>query len=110
MSTPLCKPMRTRYPDLVLKKRLLRAHSALLRHQIAADWQQTVAPVQGLTDRARQGADWLRGHPALVAGLAMLGTAWLVRRPSALLSLVSKGVWLWQTWQRLRPRPGLSAS
>ena len=97
--------MSTRYPDLALKKRLLRTHSALLRHQLAADWQQTVAPVQRVADRARQGAHWLRGHPALVAGVATLGTALLVRRPSALLTLARRAVWLWQVWQRFQPRP-----
>ena len=97
--------MSTRYPDLVRKKRRLRAHSAVLRHQLATDWQQTVAPVQRVADRARQGAHWLRAHPALVAGAATLGAAWLMRRPSALLSLASRGVWLWQTWQRLRRLP-----
>lgn len=92
--------MSTRYPDLALKKRLLRAHSALLRHQLAADWRQTVAPAQRVADRARQGGLWLRGHPALVAGV---GAALLVWRPSALLSLASRGVWLWQAWQRVQP-------
>jgi len=101
--------MSTRYPDLVLKKRLLRAHSALLRHQLAADWRQTVAPGQRMAERARKGALWLRGHPALVAGV---GAALLVWRPSALLSLASRGVWLWQAWQRTQPllsRLGLRA-
>jgi len=92
--------MNARYPDLALKKRLLRTHSALLRHQLAADWQQTVSPVQRVTDRVRQGAQWARAHPALVAGV---GAALLVWRPSALLSLASRGVWLWQAWQRVQP-------
>lgn len=100
VSTPVSAPVSTRYPDLALKKRLLRTHSALLRHQLSADWQQTVAPVQRVADRARQGAHWLRGHPALVAGV---GAALLVWRPSAMWSLARRGVWLWQAWQRVQP-------
>ncbi len=92
--------MTHRYPDLALRKRLLRAHSGLLRQQLLAEWQVTVAPVTRVAEQARQGLHWLRTHPALVAGA---GAALLVWRPSAMLSLLGRGVWLWRTWQRLQP-------
>lgn len=101
--------MTARYPDLALKKRLLRTHSTLLRHQLSADWQHTTAPVTRVADQARQGARWLRAHPALVAGAV---AALLVWRPSAMLGAARRGLWLWQAWQRVQPmlaRLGLQA-
>lgn len=94
--------MSTRYPDLIVRKRLLRAHSALLRHQLSGDWLQVVAPAQRVADRAREGARWLSDHPALLAGAAAVGAALLVRRPAAMWSLVRGGLWLWQVWARGR--------
>lgn len=110
-----------RYPDLALKKRLLRTQSALLRHQLSADWQQTVAPVRRVADRASQGAHWLRAHPAWVAGAGAALLAWLAWRPApsalpalpGLLSLARRGMGLWRIWQRVQPvlaRLGLQAA
>lgn len=112
---------KARYPDLALKKRLLRTQSALLRHQLSTDWQQAVAPVRRVADRASQGAHWLRAHPAWVAGAGAALLAWLAWRPSpsalpvlpAMVSLARRGIWLWRTWQRVQPvlaRLGLQAA
>lgn len=98
---------------LALKKRLLRAQSALLRHQLGQQVEATVAPVSAAAERVRSGAGWLRAHPGLLAGVAAAAAVLVWRHPAALRALAAsvggvsglarRGVWLWQAWQRLQP-------
>ena len=99
MSEPL-----TRMAALALKKRMLQQRSAVLRRTLATQVGQGVGPVLGGADKLMATGQWLRRHPALLVGSAV---ALLVWRPKGLLrgalSLAGRGLWLWQTWQKLQP-------
>ena len=69
-----------------------------LRHVLALQVNQTLAPAMRVADQLQSGGRWLRGHPALVVGAA---AALLVWRPRTILSMAGRGLWLWQTWRRL---------
>jgi hypothetical protein len=49
--------------------------------------------------QARVAGQWVRAHPALVAGVAAGLLAW---RPKAVWGLLPRAWSLWQLWQRLR--------
>jgi len=100
--------MNRRDADLVMRKRLLRAQSALLRHQFVGEWHQATAPLVQASHRLGQGAHWVRAHPVCTAAAIVTLLAW---QPAAVLGLARRGLWLWQTWQRVRaPARRLSAS
>lgn len=84
--------------ELATRKLLLQQRSAVLRHVLALQVNQTLAPAMRVADQLQSGGRWLRGHPALVVGAA---AALLVWRPRAILSMAGRGLWLWQTWQHL---------
>jgi hypothetical protein len=85
--------------ELATRKLLLRQRSAVLRHVLAVQVNQTLAPALRVADQVQAGGRWLRGHPALVVAAA---AALLVWRPSAILSMVSRGLWLWRQVLRFK--------
>jgi hypothetical protein len=86
--------------ELALKKRMLQQRSAVLRHAFALQVNAKVAPVAGMADRALSAGRWLGRHPYGLLAVAVALTVW---RPSGMTRLAERGLWLWQTWQRLRP-------
>ncbi|MDO9237912.1 MAG: YqjK family protein [Aquabacterium sp.] len=86
--------------DLALKKRMLRQRSAVLRRTLAVQVGERVSPLMGMADRVVASGRWLRQHPAWLVGA---GVALLVWRPKGLTRWAGRGLWLWQTWQRLQP-------
>ncbi|HRH30249.1 MAG TPA: YqjK family protein [Aquabacterium sp.] len=84
--------------DLATRKLLLQQRSAVLRHVLAMQVNQTLAPALKVADHLQSGGRWLRGHPALVVAAA---AALMVWRPRAILSVAGRGWWAWQAWQRL---------
>jgi len=93
-----------RMAALALQKRILQQRSALLRRTLAAQVEAGVSPLLGGADRVMAAGHWLRQHPALLVGASV---ALLVWRPKGLvtgvLSVAGRGLWLWQTWQKLQP-------
>jgi hypothetical protein len=83
---------------LALKKQRLQFRSAALRHELAQDCSAFV-PVFETADKVRAGAAWLRAHPQILAGIAVV---LLVARPKAALRWGRRGFFAWQTWRRLR--------
>lgn len=84
--------------ELATRKLLLQQRSAVLRHVLALQVNQTLAPALRVVDQVQSGGRWLRGHPALVVAAA---AALLVWRPRTILRMAGRGWWLWQTWLRL---------
>ena len=98
---------RLRHEDLQLRKLMLLQRSAVQRQMLAIQARQIMAPAVRVADRVRAGGQWVRAHPALVAGAAALMLAW---RPKAVLGLAARSLGLsrWQTfrtvtWPLLRP-------
>lgn len=92
--------MSARMAELALRKRMLQQRSAVLRHTLAIQVNAKVAPVAGMADRALSTGRWLSKHPYwLVAGAVGLA----VWRPKGVARLAGRGMWLWQSWQRLQP-------
>lgn len=89
--------------QLALKKRYLQLHSALLRHNLAEQVTQTLSPVASAQQRLRVASSWARAHPMLLGGAALALMFW---RPSSLNLLAQRGLWLWQTWQRVQALRG----
>jgi hypothetical protein len=90
--------------ELALRKLMLQQRSAVLRHTLAIQVGEHVAPVLGLADRVVASGQWLKRHPALLVGAAV---GLLIWRPKGgvqnLLRWAGRGLTLWQTWQRLQP-------
>jgi hypothetical protein len=89
--------------QLALKKRYLQLHSALLRHNLAEQVTQTLSPVASAQQRLHAASSWARAHPMLLGGAALALMFW---RPSSLNLLAQRGLWLWQTWQRVQALRG----
>ena len=94
--------MDARLVELYVQRGRLRERIGLQREQIARD----LAPFRAASDLAtRTGAvlrlaqQWMAGHPAVVAGLAV---ALLVWRPRAVLRGLRRGYSLWRTWSGVR--------
>lgn len=92
--------MSTRLSELALKKRMLQQRSAVLRHAFALQVNAKVAPVAGMADRALSTGRWLGKHPYWLVAAAVALTVW---RPKGVARLAGRGLWLWQTWQRMQP-------
>lgn len=89
--------------QLALKKRYLQLHSALLRHNLAEQVTQTLSPVATAQQRLQGVTSWARAHPMLLGGAALALLLW---RPRSLNLLAQRGLWLWQTWQRVQALRG----
>lgn len=92
--------MSARMAELALKKRMLRQRSTVLRHAFAVQVNARVAPLAGLADRAVSTGRWVGRHPYWVVAAAVALAVW---RPKGVMRLAGRGLWLWQTWQRLQP-------
>jgi len=104
---------KARLRDLARRQRLLLERSTALRAGIAADMARWQPPLT-MADRVRglvgRGGRWLRAHPEVPAGLAVLLLVLRLRRATGLVLLgwrLSRRAWQgWRLWQRLR-RSGL---
>ena len=94
----------TSLSELALRKLMLQQRSAVLRHTLAIQVGEHIAPALGLADRVVASGRWLSRHPALVVGAA---AALLIWRPKSglqgMLRWAGRGLTLWQTWQKLQP-------
>lgn len=84
--------------ELALKKQRLQQRSAALRAEIAVHAAH-VAPWLAAGDKLRDGAVWLRRHPAVVVGSAF---ALLAARPRAVVRWARRSFVAWQAWRRVR--------
>ena len=91
---------RFRHEDLQLRKLMLLQRSAVQRQMLAIQARQIMAPAVRVADRVKAGGQWVRAHPALVAGAAALMLAW---RPKAVLGLAARSLGLWSTVRRVLP-------
>lgn len=89
-----------RHDDLRLRKLMLLQRSAVQRQMLAIQTRQVIAPAVRVADRVKAGGQWVRAHPALVAGVAALLLAW---RPKAVLGIAARSLGLWQTGRRVLP-------
>lgn len=83
---------------LAMRHGALRERIAEQRRVLA----RQVMPVESLLasgDKALQGAEWLRQHPAAV-GVAM--AVLVVFRPKAAWRWAKRGIFVWRGWQALR--------
>jgi hypothetical protein len=85
--------------DLALRKQMLLQRSAVQRHVLALQVGHALRPAVSVVHQARVAGQWVRAHPALVAGVAAGLLAW---RPKAVWGLLPRAWSLWQLWQRLR--------
>lgn len=92
--------MSARMAELALKKHMLRQRSAVLRHTLALQVNARIAPLAGLADRAVSTGRWVGRHPYWVVAAAVALAVW---RPKGVARLAGRGLWMWQTWQRLQP-------
>lgn len=84
--------------ELALKKQRLQLRSAALRAEIAGH-AAGIAPWLAAADKVRDGAVWLRRHPAVVVGTAF---ALLAARPRVVVRWVRRSLVAWQAWRRVR--------
>lgn len=89
--------------QLALKKRYLQLHSTVLRHTLAQQVSSTLSPVATVQQRVQAVTGWARAHPMLLGGAALALVFW---RPRNLSMLTQRGLWLWQTWQRVQAMRG----
>lgn len=92
--------MSARLSELALKKRMLQQRSAVLRHTFALQVNARIAPMAGMADRALSTGRWLGRHPYWLVAASVALAVW---RPKGVARLAGRGLWLWQTWQRLQP-------
>ncbi len=88
---------RQQHEQLQRQQQLL-ARSELLRHQLADDAQVLQRPL-ALADQVRQGFRWLKTHPEVLAGGAVLLALIRPRRAWRLALRAWAG---WQLWQRVQ--------
>jgi hypothetical protein len=88
------------HDDLRLRKLMLLQRSAVQRQMVAIQTKRLMAPLVQTVDRVQAGGQWVREHPALVAGVAALVLAW---RPRAVLGLAARSLGLWSTVRRVLP-------
>lgn len=88
------------HDDLRLRKLMLQQRSAVQRQVLAIQSRQLLAPVARTVGRVKAGGQWVREHPALLAGVAALLLAW---RPKAVLGLAARSLGLWSTVRRVLP-------
>ena len=86
--------------DLRLKKLILQQHCAVQRQVLAIQSRQLISPWVQTVDRVKAGGLWLREHPLLVGGAALLLFAW---RPKAIIGLAVRSLGFWSTARRLLP-------
>jgi hypothetical protein len=90
--------MRSKHVELALRQQLLLLRSAELRASAADDLLALQPPLRW-ADRARDGWQWVKGHPAVpltaVAVIALL-------RPRRALRWSLKAWGAWRMWRRLR--------
>jgi hypothetical protein len=80
------------------RQQQLMARSGRLRQRLADDVQVLRRPL-ALADQVRHGWQWLRAHPEVLAGSALLLALVQPRRAWRLASRAWAG---WQLWQRLQ--------
>lgn len=83
------------------RQHLLQARSNLLRQRLTDD-VQVLRPPLALADQVRQGWQWLRSHPEVLAGGALLLALLRPRRAWRLASRAWAGWQLWRRVQRLQ--------
>lgn len=89
-----------RMAELALRKRMLSQRSYVLRHTLAIQLNDVLAPAEGLAVRALTTGRWVRRHsPWLAAGVVAL----MVWKPKTLPNLAGRATWAWQTWLRWQP-------
>ena len=91
---------RSSHDDLRLRKLMLQQRSAVQRQILGIQSRQLLAPVVQTVVRVKAGGQWVREHPALVAGLAAVLVAW---RPKAVLGLAARSLGWWSTVRRVLP-------
>jgi len=91
---------RASHDDLRLRKLMLQQRSAVQRQILGIQSRQLLAPVVQTVGRVKAGGQWVREHPALVAGLAAVLVAW---RPKAVLGLAARSLGWWSTARRVLP-------
>ena len=84
--------------ELALKKQRLQIRSAALRAELAGH-AAGLAPWFAAGDRVRDGAQWLRRHPAPAVAVIV---ALAVARPRAIYRLARRSFVGWQLWIRMR--------
>jgi hypothetical protein len=88
------------HDDLRLRKLMLQQRSAVQRQMLAIQTKRLMAPLVQTVGRVQAGGQWVREHPAVVAGVAALVLAW---RPRAVLGLAARSLGLWSTVRRVLP-------
>lgn len=80
------------------RQQQLLARSNLLRQQLADDAQVLQRPL-ALADQVRHGFRWLKAHPEVLAGAAVLLA---LLRPQRAWRLALRGWAGWQLWRRVQ--------
>jgi hypothetical protein len=91
--------MNRRLLELREQRGLLRARCDAQRQALAATHGVALARVCKAADTAREGADWLKRHPALVGAVAML---LVIRKPIRLWRWSRRAYSAWRGWRALR--------
>ena len=91
---------------LALRQQQLLARSAHLRLQVAADmapWHARLGQVDQVRAAVTTSGQWLRAHPEVPAGAAVLLLLLRPRRALALAWRWGRRGWLgWQVWRRVQ--------
>ncbi len=86
--------------ELALKKQRLQFESAALRQALSKD-AAGMAPVIHAIDRVRNGLNWLRARPQIVAGVSV---TLLVARPRAVFRWARRAYFAFRTLRGLKNR------